>query len=189
LDNVVALPARSWTILAALLIAVAMPGVAAGASTYSRVLRSYQNRGSIPPCQFSSGQLETALKSVDTYGAQYFADFTAAIQTALAARASGACATNGTTTPAPTTGGGGPTESPSFAKPVTAATGAGVPAPIVVLAALAALFALVGVVAGVGHLRGWDPVWAEGWRHQWAEAGYRVGGTWAEFLDWLRSRS
>jgi len=33
--------------------------------------------------------LSTALKGIDTYGAQYFADFTDAVQAALAERASG----------------------------------------------------------------------------------------------------
>jgi hypothetical protein len=23
-------------------------------------------------------------------------------------------------------------------------------------------------------------------RHSWSEAGFRVGGTWLEFTDWLR---
>jgi hypothetical protein len=45
----------------------------------------------IPPCQFTSVQLEAALKGVDTDGAQYFADFTQAIQAALTSRAAEEC--------------------------------------------------------------------------------------------------
>ena len=63
----------------------------ARADIYSQVLRTYQAHGSIPPCQFTSAQLSAALKGIDTYGAQYFADFTDAVQAALAERASGGC--------------------------------------------------------------------------------------------------
>jgi hypothetical protein len=157
---------------------------AADASIYGRVLSSYQNHGMIPPCQFSSQQLNGALKSVDTHGAQYFADFTAAIQSALASRASGACRTGLT--------GGAPSQSASGAPaipnlPVTAATSAGLAAPIVLMAVIAAAAALLGGLVGLARLRGWDPAWAVAWRHSWREAGYRVGATWAEFVDWLRS--
>src|SRR2546421_10854773 len=68
------------------------PALASGASAlYTRVLHAYQANGRIPPCEFTSPQLESALSSVDTYGQQYYADFIGAIQTALTARASGAC--------------------------------------------------------------------------------------------------
>ena len=65
-------------------------GLAAGA--YQQVLHVYEREGSIPPCQFTSAQLQSALNGVDTYGAQYFADFTQAIQAALTSRAGGSCA-------------------------------------------------------------------------------------------------
>jgi hypothetical protein len=164
-----------------------LPAAAAGTSNYSRVLRAYQNRGSIPPCQFSSAELQSALKSVDTYGAQYFADFTAAIQTALSARATGVCTGGGTAAIAPSSGVGSPAASPASRLPVTASSGANLPAPIVLLGALAALFASIAAAVGVARARGWDPPWMARWRHAWAEAGYRVGDTWAEFSDWLRS--
>ncbi len=178
--------ARSRLVLA-LVTLLAFPAIQAQASTYSNVLRSYQKHGSIPACQFSSQQLASALKSVDTYGAQYFADFTTAIQSALAARASGACssasALAGAASSAQSAASGGPV--PQIA--VTGASDASLPAPIVLMAALAALLTLLGVTFLLATVRGWDPAWAAGWRHAWSEAGYRVGGTWSEFADWLRS--
>ena len=165
-----------------LIAVLAVPVAGAQASTYSRVLRVYENQGSIPPCQFSSPQLASALKSVDTYGAQYFADFTAAIQSALAARASGECSAAASAAPV-TARSGGPV--PPIA--VTGATNASLPAPIALMGVLAGLFVVLGAAYGVSRNRGWDPAWAASWRHAWSEAGYRVGGGWSEFVDWLRS--
>jgi hypothetical protein len=72
--------------------AVMLPaGAARAASQYQRVPQVYERAGSIPACEFSSPELESALKGVDSYGAQYFADFTQAIHDALSRRASGAC--------------------------------------------------------------------------------------------------
>src|SRR2546430_2339135 len=85
----------SLALTAVLLAAVlsAGPAVAVGPaeSLYTRVLHAYQANGRIPPCEFTSSQLESALSDVDTYGQQYYADFIGAIQAALTARASGAC--------------------------------------------------------------------------------------------------
>ena len=74
-----------------LLTVLALPANEAFASAYSKVLGVYEQKGTVPPCQFSSAQLSGALKGIDTYGAQYFQDLTNAIQSALAARAGGAC--------------------------------------------------------------------------------------------------
>jgi hypothetical protein len=167
--------------LAALLVAATL----ARASAYTKVLQTYEQTGSIPPCQYSSAQLSSALKGVDTYGAQYFADFTNAIQAALSARASGQC-TPGGVPHAPL--GGAQARAPAPPSSVTASTDAGVPLPIVLLALLAALCALLGGAVAVSRLRGWDPAWAAAWRHGWDEAGYRAGGLWSEFRDWLRAR-
>jgi hypothetical protein len=71
---------------------VSLPASMAQANIYTQVLQVYETNATVPPCQFSSKQLESALKGVNTYGQQYFADFTAAVQTALDQRASGACA-------------------------------------------------------------------------------------------------
>jgi hypothetical protein len=154
-----------------LLAALLLPAASARASAYTKVLASYQHTGSVPACTFSSAQLESALKGVDTYGAQYFADFTNAIQAALAQRASGQCVAGRHAGPI---GLAGPAQGSRSVVPgsVTAATGADLPAPLVLLA-------LFGVVL--------DLAWAVAWRHSWSEAGYRMGGTWADFRDWLRS--
>jgi hypothetical protein len=123
------------------------PALAAGPSAYQQVLRVYETTGAIAPCRFSAPELQGALGGVDTYGAQYFADFTNAVQAALTARAAGACE------PAPAAArrraGASGVSSDAVARlpSVTAATSAGVPVPLVVLAALAVAGALAGAVA------------------------------------------
>jgi hypothetical protein len=161
---------------------------AARASTYSQLLQIYQAKGAIPPCTFTTAQLEGVLKNVDTYGAQYFADFTNAINAALAQRAAGACANRQTTSGAvqlvsPPPSGRIP------GGPVPATSGAGVPAPIVVLAVFAGLFVLAAAVGGAARLFGWEPAWAMAWRHSWNEAEYRIGGGWLGLRDRVRRRA
>jgi hypothetical protein len=175
--------------LALLLMALAVltPAAAARASDYSQVLRIYQQRGTIPPCKFSTPQLSAALKGVNLYGAQYFADFTAAIQNALSARAGGSCLTKPVS---PASAGAGPSPGANLRLPpgnVTAPTQAGVPAPILLLAGLGAAIGLIAALTGLARLRGWEPAVLPWWRHLWQETGYRAGGVWAEFVDWLRS--
>jgi hypothetical protein len=176
---------RRHACLGSLLIALLLPAGLAHASAYSDVLRAYENQGTIPSCQFSSRVLNSALANVDTYGAQYFADFTAAIQSALDNRAAGACS------PAQLalTGAGARASAlPRASLPaVGASTGADLPAPLVLLAIFGGLAAVAGSALALARARGWDPAPAAAWRHAWHEAGYRVGGTWAEFVDWLRS--
>ena len=158
---------------------------AARANIYTQVLGVYETDASVPPCQFSSQQLENALKGIDTYGKQYFADFITAVQTALADRASGDCSPHSSAThPAAQSQGPVPPLKPG---PLTAATGASLPAPMVLMAAVAAVLALLGAAAAVWWWRGWNPRWAARWRHAWGEAGYRTNGSAADFDDWLRS--
>ncbi len=170
---------------AAALSFVVLPASAAQANIYTQVLQVYETDATVPPCQFSSRQLESALKAVNTYGQQYFADFTAAVQTALADRASGACS--------PAKQGANAAASsqvsvpPLSPGPVTAATGASLPAPMLLMAAFAAVLALLGALAAVWWWRGWDPRWAARWRHAWSEAGHRSRGGTADFDDWLHS--
>jgi hypothetical protein len=173
----------------ATILAVGLLAASARASIYSQVLRSYEAHGAVPPCQFTSAQLETALKGIDTYGAQYFADFTNAVQGALRLRGAGACS------PAPKQGAApaaAPTRpaagQPLTLGPVTAATGASIPAPMLVLAVLGAVAMLLGAAVAVAWWRGWSPRWAGAWSHAWSETGYRAEGLWSEFDDWLRSR-
>ena len=173
--------------MAVLIVSALLPSAAARASAYTDVLRVYQANGSIPPCRFSSAQLSTALKGIDTYGQQYFADFTNAVQTALAARASGAC-TPGVSLAAPS-----PRPQPSIAgvplpPSVTAPSDADIPAPIVMMAVLAIVVGAVLAVRALTLAGGWEPEWAIRWRHAWAEASYRAAGSWADFADWLRLR-
>jgi hypothetical protein len=169
---------------ATLLTLVAL-GSSARASSYSQVLRSYEAHGSVPACQFSSQQLETALKGVDTYGAQYFSDFTGAVQNALASRASGACSATAAQ-PATAAAAARSSNPPLVLGPLTGATGASLPAPML-MAALAAVIGLLGTAVALAWWLGWSPAWAGAWRHAFREAGYRSEATWSEFEDWLRS--
>jgi hypothetical protein len=167
------------------LAALSGPAAAGRPSVYNRVLQVYQAQSTIPPCTFSSAELATALRGIDTYGQQYFADFSAAIQGALAARAAGACAPSRHQTAqsqVPVAAG------PALPSSPTAATEAGIPLVILLLGglglALAAAAALVALTRGLG----WEPAWLPGWRHACAEAGYRISGGWSNLADRWRAR-
>lgn len=136
-------------------VALAFVCPTAAASPYQRVLTAYEHTGSLAPCQFSAATLSGALGGVDSYGAQYFADFTQAVNNALSARAAGAC--RASTRPhrgAASSSGGPPGPSgpgvgiPAHMASLTAPTGGGVPAPLLLLGALA-LVAAVGVSAAL----------------------------------------
>ncbi len=174
--------------LVALLTFAAAPGARAQnrASAYRKVLGTYEQKGTIPACQFSAGQLSAALKGVDVYGQQYFADFTAAIQSALTQRDAGACA-GPPATGAPSAGTHGDGPQRLRLGPVTAATSAGIPLPLLILGALVVLMALASVLLAVGRARGADLAPTDAWRHLWQEAAWRTGGVWEDFRDWLRS--
>jgi hypothetical protein len=123
--------------------ALTAPAPAAAApSAYQQVLRVYEAAGAVAPCRFTAAELQSALGGVDTYGAEYFADFTNAIQAALTARAAGGCATAPARGPA--RAGNGSADVVARLPSVTAPTSAGVPLPLVVLAALAVGGALAG---------------------------------------------
>lgn len=62
----------------------------------------------------------------------------------------------------------------------------GPPAPLIVLAGLAAVLAVIGLFAFVVHRLGLDPRWVRPVRHAFGEAGWRSAGTWEDFTDWLR---
>jgi hypothetical protein len=163
----------------AVLVCLALPVPAASASPYADILHVYQTQGSIPPCRFSSPELAAALKGIDTYGQQYFADFSDAVQTALAARAAGSCARG----VHPALSSEAAPQAPLPASP-TSATDAGPPLPILLLAALTFLIVLVAGVGALARRQGWEPAWAAAWRHACAEAGYRVAGGLADLADW-----
>ncbi len=158
---------------------------ASAESTYNRLLNVYEQTGSIPPCSFSSAQLEGVLKSADTYAAQYFADFTNAISNALAERASGACSRNHSGAVAV----GADSGNARLALPrLPAATSAGVPLPIVLLAIFFGVVLLLAAAAVAMRLTGWEPRWAPAWLQSWDEGEYRIAGGWLALVDRVRRR-
>ena len=162
--------------------AFAAPASAASASVYQRVLRVYEQDGSLPSCMFSSAQLESALGDVDTYGAQYFADFTQAMQAALQARASGDCSAR-----ARMQSGGGTRVAPGkLPTSVTSATDASWPGALVVMGVIALVAALLGGASALLRATGMEPRWLLAWRHAWAEAEYRLGARLARLRDTVR---
>jgi hypothetical protein len=162
---------------------------------FATVSQTYAVRHTIPPCQFSAADLARAQSSVPNDDRQYEQDFVAAIEQARQEQASGACAVTRTSTGTATTPASTPVppvlpppgeNAALHAGSPTAATDSGWPAPIVILMVLGGLLAVAGAALATTRLRGWDPAWAAGIRHSWAEAGYRVTGIWSEFGDWLR---
>jgi hypothetical protein len=176
---------RSRLLTLTLLAFLALPVSLARAGIYTQVLRAYQLHGSVPACQFSSQQLASALKGIDTYGAQYFQDFSAAVQAALSARASGVCSpAHARLVPTPRVAG-----PPLRMSPVGAPTDSSLPVPVLLMAILVVAMALLAAVWGCVLWRGWSPPWSAGWSHAWGEAAYRAEARWLEFTDWLRSGS
>ena len=60
------------------------------------------------------------------------------------------------------------------------------PAPLIVLAVLGALVLLGLLLWALARFFAWDPGWLAGSRHAVQEAGWRAGGLWDDFTDWLR---
>jgi hypothetical protein len=187
---------RTCLALSAALLAVvsAAPGIASAAaptqSIYTRVLTAYQSRGTINPCDFTASQLEAAKRALGTAGGQYFGDFAQAIQTALSTRAAGGCssgssrANRGSATGLPASGSGGP---PLPQVPLTSASGAGVPAPLIAMAVLLAAFAVISAAFVLVRRTGVEASWAAAGRHSVGEAADRLAAVWEDFADWLRS--
>jgi hypothetical protein len=156
--------------LAALALWPASALASAPSAVYSRVLQAYTATGSVPTCRFTSQQLVAVEGSVDTYGQQYGADFTVAIQTVLAGQATGICSHHhhrARFSASPGSAAAGPRPPAS----VTAATTSGIPAPLIALGIVAALGALGALLAALA-LR---PGASSEWRHSWEEARYRMG--------------
>ena len=147
-------------------LGLGLPTAGLAAGVYQQVLRVYEREAMIPPCRFTSVQLQTALTGVDTYGAQYFADFTQAIQAALTSRAAGECSgsarAGGASASGSASASGGASGRGRAAPlgPLTAATSSGVPAPLLVLAALAVALALLGAFTAVARTRSWNAAWS-----------------------------
>ena len=167
------------------LAALALLVITASASAADPVLHAYQQHGVVPACEFISQQLEQALRQ-NTYGAQYFNDFTTAVQAALQARASGACSAVQRRQQTADRAG---LALPAKLTSVTAATGAGIPLPMLLLAVFGVAALLGAGVVALIRWRAWDPSWAGAWRHMWSETAYRGRSLWSEFTDWMRSGS
>jgi hypothetical protein len=187
----------SRLLLVALLVSLLVPVARASAGAFTAVEQAYATSPSqtIPPCKFSPGELAQAESSVPNDAQQYDQNLIAAIEQARQARANGACKgkKRGAGNAAAPVGTPAPPPAPPLSRgtplPVgsaTAATDAGLPAPITILAVLAALALIGGAAIGISRLRGLDPAWVARSGHSWREAGYRLSGVWSEFGDWLR---
>jgi hypothetical protein len=168
-------------------------GVAVAANALIKVEAAYAaSGGAIPACKISAKELNTALGQIPSDVAQYDADLINAIHQALSARAGGACGKRGSGSaaglvpgsPGPA-GGSGSGSAVVPLRPLGSATQAGIPAPLVILAALGALALVAAALWGAGRYLGWDPAWARAWRHAWREAGFRVGQAWAGVVERL----
>jgi hypothetical protein len=69
---------------------------------------------------------------------------------------------------------------------LTSPTNADLPAPILLMAALAIAAAAVLAVRALVVAGGWEPEWALRWRHALGEAAYRAGSGWGDFRDRMR---
>jgi hypothetical protein len=147
------------------------PAAAVAASAYTAVERVYAATGSVPPCRFSSTELEAALRETPTYDLEYSGDFPAAIQSALSARAAGACTPHRTAAVVPA---GPPPATPRPPASVTAATASPAPWPLVLAASVLAAALLAGTLAAALRRSGSDPRWVQALRHSWREAEWRL---------------
>ncbi len=62
----------------------------------------------------------------------------------------------------------------------------GTPTGLLIAAGLLALTLLAALAALAARHFGWGEERLAGTRHAWGEAAYRAGGTWGDFVDWLR---
>jgi len=182
-------------VVVALLALLLLPVANAGADAFTRVEQVYAQTQTVPPCKFSSGELNQAQSTIPNDDQQYEQDLIAAIEQARQERADGACAKTHATaagvtlpvgTPAPpAVNASGPSTLLQLGS-TTAATDSGPPVPIVILVIVGLLALVAGVALCAARLLGWEPGWAVRVRHSWSEAGYRVSGICSEFGDWLR---
>ena len=68
----------------------------------------------------------------------------------------------------------------------TTAVATDTPAPLILLAILAALLAFSGLTFAVVRWFAWEPAWAVRLRHATGEAGWRASSTFSEFADFVR---
>jgi hypothetical protein len=62
----------------------------------------------------------------------------------------------------------------------------GTPTGLVIASVLVGLALLALLAAAAAGRYGWGDERLAGARHAWGEAAYRAGGTWGDFLDWVR---
>ncbi len=168
------------------LVAGLCPAPAEASSAYSQVLKVYERRGQIAPCLFTNQELQSALKGIDTYAAQYFQDFPSAIQAALAARNSGACLSPSSRKASSVIRGRLP---PQRLRPLTAPSTGAVPAPLLLLALLAVVVGGLAIIAAAIWWLGLEPRGLRWCRQLWAEVGLRARETWLDFGERRRSGS
>ncbi|HZU60071.1 MAG TPA: hypothetical protein VE983_03855 [Solirubrobacteraceae bacterium] len=162
---------------------LARPAQASSGSISARIRLVYEQDGSIPPCRFTSPELTTAQNAVDAYDLEYFADYIAAIQSALTLRAAGACSPNAAPIGQPASG-RTPPAAPLPAT-LTSPTRSGFPAALLLMAILALVLAVLAALLTLGHSRGPSYAWLDSWRHGRAEARYRAEGMWDTIRDRL----
>jgi hypothetical protein len=162
----------------------------AGADALDEITAAFlKHGGTLAPCEFTVKTLHAALDEQETgYNAEYLEIVSSAINAALDAQASEGCGSQaGQAAPTKASVAAIPGGSGGEPRSVTAATDAGIPAPIAVLALITAVLALGVATTAVGRRRGWDPLWLADWRHASAEAGFRLGNAWAQLADRVRS--
>jgi hypothetical protein len=191
---------RPLTPLLALVLMVAvgigwLAPAAARADAYHTVAEAYLNSqtGTLSPCEFTSAELELALKQASSDEFQYGGDVTAAIQSALTDRANGACraGSQSTTTPAGSLGAGatlqgGPSGGGRLPSSAVSASSGGLPLVLLVAFSLAGACLLVLGAAVAANALGLDPRWGRAARHSLREAEYRIGASWEDWTDRLR---
>ena len=62
----------------------------------------------------------------------------------------------------------------------------GTPIGLLIALGLLALTLLAVLLALAARRFGWGEERVAGARHAWGEAAYRAGGTWGDFVDWVR---
>ncbi len=204
-------------LVAALLAVVLLPAAVAGADPFDDVFADYQKDGTIDPCAHTAAELDEAKRDIPNDIDQYAPEFPGRLDQAIAQRpqaCEGATAPPATTTAPPTDTGAAPpppttvpaqttpgqTTPGQTAPPVTTTQPAGAAgagrrdggdsddAALIALVALGGLLLLGALVWALFRFFAWEPRWLLGARHAVAEAGWRTGGAWADFTDWLRSR-
>jgi hypothetical protein len=93
----------------------------------------------------------------------------------------GAPAPEGAAAPVPVAAAPGTTEQVLVNRPYE-----GTPLGLLIAAALLACALLAWLAAVAARRFGWGEERLAGTRHAWGEAAFRAGGTWSDFLDWVR---